>query len=280
MQEACCTVPNRKAIKLKSLSKINLGLWVKEKREDGFHEIETIFFENDTIYDDIEVEFREGKNLRVEVYFTQKELNRLISKSENLAYKAASLFLNKLGIAGHCNITINKNIPIGAGLGGGSSNAACVLKALNQIFNSQLHESELLSIASSVGSDVPFFIFGNTCLGKGRGEILSKLENKLKLEVKIVKIENLSISTKWAYDQIDYMKNKTNHTKEMNSLILAMKEGNYNLFFKNIFNDFEMVIFSKFPDLLKERRKLLDKGYSAVNLCGSGSSIFGIKRKI
>ena len=115
-------------LKLKSSSKINLGLWVKEKRSDGYHEIETIFFENDNLSDDVEIKFQESKELSVNVSFLQKKLNDSIPPEANLAYKSANLFFDRMKATGSCNIKINKKIPLEAGLGGGSSNAACVLK--------------------------------------------------------------------------------------------------------------------------------------------------------
>ena len=271
---------SRFVLKLKSFSKINLALWIKEKRPDNYHEIETIFFENNYLCDDIGIEFYEDKELSVNVVFLQKEINALIPQEKNLVYKAALLFFEKLGINGSCNIIINKNIPMQAGLGGGSSNAACVLKGLNQIFGSKLKENELLGLSSQIGSDVPFFIFGKTCLGKGRGEVLTQLENKLKLEIKIVKPACVSVSTSWAYEQIDSREFMLDHGKEIENLILAMKQNDFDLLCKNIFNDFEMVVFSQYPQLIEERKKLLSQGYSVVKLCGSGSALFGIKQNL
>lgn len=268
-----------KVVKLKSHSKINLGLWVKEKRLDGYHEIETIFFENENIHDEVEVQIKESKDLKIDIFFNKEELNRQIPKDQNLVFKAAYLFFEKLGVTCDCLIKINKNIPVGAGLGGGSSNAASVLKALNGLFDYQLHESELLILARQIGSDVPFFILGKTSLGKGRGEILRPLENNLVLEIKVIKPEKLSISTAWAYEQMDSREFITDHRKEIDNLIIAMKKADYELFFNNLFNDFEIAVFSVYPELINERKKLLNEGFKSVNLCGSGSALFGVKKK-
>ena len=264
-------------VKLKSPSKINLALWIKEKRSDEYHEIETIFYENNDLFDEVEIEFNEDNDLSANVLFVQENVNKLIPVNKNLAYKAAVLFFEKLGVKGKCNIKINKNIPLEAGLGGGSSNAATVLKGLNQIFDYQLHESELLILAEKLGSDVSFFIYGGTCLGRGRGEKLTKLENKLDLEIKIDKPSDISVSTKWAYEQIDSREFLAEHKLEIQNLINAMKTGNHDLFFRNIFNDFEMAIFSYYPQLINLRKKFSNEGYAVSGLCGSGSAIFGIK---
>ncbi len=267
-------------VKLKSPSKINLALWIKEKRSDGYHEIETIFYENKNLYDEIEIKFIESDNLSVEVAFVQDELNKLIPKNENLAYKAALLFFEKLNVCGNCRIKINKNIPLEAGLGGGSSNAAGVLKGLNQVFSYKLDEGELLILSEKLGSDVPFFIYGGTCLGKGKGERLTKLENNLDLEVKIEKLSEISVSTKWAYEQIDCREFVAEHSLQIKNLINAMKTKDYDLFFQNIFNDFEIAVFSYHPQLIKLRKKLLSEGYKVSGLCGSGAAMFGIKQKL
>lgn len=266
-------------ISLKSYSKLNFALWIKGKRADNYHQIETIFFENSNLYDDIEICLQEGESLLIDVSFIQDKLNKTIPKDKNLAYCAAMLFFKKLGFSGKCRININKKISLEAGLGGGSSNAACVLKGLNQLFDYQLHESELLLLAGQIGSDVPFFILGGTCLGKGRGEILNKLDNKLNLDIKVICPKDVSISTKWAYEQIDFTKTAYNHKSEINNLVLAMKRCNYDLFFKNVFNDFENVVFSKYPVLLMEKKKLLDEGFSVSTICGSGSALFGVRKK-
>src|SRR3989338_3588131 len=263
--------------KFKSTSKINLGLWIKEKRPDGFHELETIFFENESFFDEIEIELFDD-NSQINVDFIQEDFKKVIPLKSNVAYQAASLFFKALGVDAGCNIKINKRIPLQAGLGGGSSNAACVLKGLNKLFSYQLHETELLILASKIGSDVPFFIKGKTCFGRGRGEIVNEIENNLKLEVKIIQIENISISTKWAYEQIDGREFIADRKTEINNLKLAMKNNDYDLFYKNIFNDFEKAIFSYFPALIKERNKLFEEGYKACGLCGSGSALFGLRK--
>ncbi|OGI14210.1 MAG: 4-(cytidine 5'-diphospho)-2-C-methyl-D-erythritol kinase [Candidatus Melainabacteria bacterium RIFCSPLOWO2_02_FULL_35_15] len=266
-----------KIIKLKSPSKINLALWIKEKRPDGYHEIETIFYENENLYDEIEIEFTKSNSLSVEISFIQDKLNKLISKNENLAYKAALLFFEKLNVKGICRIKINKNIPLEAGLGGGSSNAAGVLKGLNQIFSYQLDESKLLILSETLGSDVPFFMYGGTCLGKGKGEHLIKLENKLDLEIEIKKLPEISVSTKWAYEQMDSRGIAAEHSLQIRNLVNAMKIKDYNLFSQNTFNDFETAVFSHHPQLIDLRKNFLNEGYTISGLCGSGAAVFGMR---
>lgn len=270
---------NFQKLSLKSFSKINFALWIKEKRPDGYHEIETIFYENKDLYDEIEINFTNGSKLDVSVVFSDNKLNERILLQDNLAYKAASAFLSKTGAVGSCEIKIKKQIPIESGLGGGSSNAAFVLKGLNEIFNYPLHQNELLNIASGIGSDVSFFVIGGTCLGKGRGEILKKLENNLSLEIKIIKPQNISVSTKWAYELADSREFIPSHNEGIKSLIDAMKTGDYNLFYKSLFNDFDNIVFSNFPELIKLRNNLFSEDFNAVGLCGSGSALYSIRTK-
>ena len=209
--------------------------------------------------------------------FSPLELNVDIPKEKNLAYKAANLFFEQTGIQSGCEIKINKNIPLQAGLGGGSSNAATVLKGLNKIFGNKLIDKELLQLAQNIGSDVPFFLVGGTCFAREKGDILQILENNLNLEVKIIKPSEISISTSWAYKQIDAREFINDHEREIKNLISAMKSKNHELFFKNTFNDFETVIFSYYPKLIRVRQQLLEEGYKTVGLCGSGSAIYGLR---
>lgn len=265
-------------ISLKAFSKINFALWVKEKRKDKYHNIESIVFENENLYDEVQIDFTPASTLRINVNFLPVILNQTIPTEQNLAFIAAKLFFEKIGYKGICNININKKIPIFSGLGGGSSNAMSVLTGLNTIFDYQLHRTELLLLASQIGSDVPFFLFGGTCYVKGKGDIIEQIENKLNIEVKIVKLEDISISTKWAYDEVDKLKIKKDHKSQMKNLIHSMKKGNYEIFFDNIFNDFEDVAFSYYPKLKDLKQSLLTEGYQCSGLCGSGSAIFALRQ--
>ena len=271
---SCNTSKN--IIEVKSTSKINFGLWIKEKRNDGYHEIETIFYENNDLFDIVKIEKTDSS--LISVNFLQEEFNKSIPQENNLAYKAAALFFEKLGVSLNCKITIDKKIPTEAGLGGGSSNAAAVLKGLNKLFDNKLRTSELIQIAKKLGSDVPFLVVGGTCIGKGKGDELETITNNLQLDIKVIKPENISISTQWAYEEID-LKNKKDNYKIMFNLFKGIRYSDYDLFFKNIFNDFEEVVFEKYPQLLEIKNQLLKEGYETVGLCGSGSAVYGVRKK-
>ena len=263
-------------MKFTSPSKINFALWVKEYRSDGYHEIETVFYENKNLVDEVEIDTSQNNLYDIRINFLQSELNNLIPVEKNLTYKAAKLFFEKANIKSSCEIKINKRIPLQAGLGGGSSNAATVLKGLNKMFSDKFTQAELLTMGNELGADVPFFIIGGTCLAKGKGEILQPVENNLNLEVKIFKPQNISIDTKWAYDQIDAREFLHDRSYEIKNLLLGMKTRDYKLFSKSTFNDFETVVFSYYPELMNVRNKFLKDGYSVSGLCGSGSAVYGV----
>lgn len=152
-------------LRLLSPAKLNLGLWVLHKRPDNYHEIVTIF-QAISLFDEIFIE--EGP-LRVET-------STGIPQEENLVYKALREMEKQTGIELNLSIYINKNIPEGGGLGGGSSNVAVVLKAVNELMGNPLSFQELCHIAQKVSSDAPFFLYGGSAVGRGRGEIIQKVE--------------------------------------------------------------------------------------------------------
>lgn len=264
-------------VKLKSTSKINLGLWIKELRPDGYHNLETIFYESKNLYDEIIIKISDSTKPTLTVNFTDNLLNTQIPQETNLAFKAADLFFKTIDQNKHCEIQIKKNIPTQAGLGGGSSNAASVLKGLNTLFKDTLTEEKLIELGAQIGSDVAFFILGGTCFASGRGEKLEPLKNNLDLNIKVIKDENTSISTKWAYEEIDRRNNIPDYSKNITNIKAALKKNDFELLQKNIFNNFEEIIFKKYPVLMSYKDLLEKEGYTIFGLCGSGSAVFGLK---
>lgn len=255
---------------LKSYGKINVGLKVIGKREDGFHNIETIFYPVN--YFD-EIDFYISK--------TTKSFNSLHLKSDklyipsdksNTCYKAITNFFKQFLIK-ECfdiSIFIKKNIPVGGGLGGGSSNAASVIKALIRYFNINVSEmrSEILKVASSVGSDVPFFLVSKPCFASGRGDIL-KLLPEFKIDYRILLVNpNLHISTKWAYENLNFPE-----TKIQSSDIRNISQFNLDKY--SFENDFEDVVFLKYPELKEIKDKMKGDGAVYSSLSGSGATMFG-----
>ncbi|MCK5282255.1 MAG: 4-(cytidine 5'-diphospho)-2-C-methyl-D-erythritol kinase [Nanoarchaeota archaeon] len=242
-------------MKLRSYAKVNLTLDILGKRNDGYHELETVFQQIE-LYDDVELEEIDEDKILIECNVKE------IENEDNLAYKAASLLKEKYDVKKGIRIKIEKIIPIGAGLSGGSSNAAAVLKGLNSFWELGVDKKELISIGKELGMDVAFHILGGTCLGKGRGEILEKIKDLDKYHV-IVVYPGFSINTKEAYSKLDYDKIGKEKSSER---FVEEYDTEY------LHNDFEYSILEKYPEIRKLKEEI---GESAL-LSGSGSSVFGL----
>ena len=183
----------KKKINIKSPAKINLHLEVIGKREDGFHELAMIM-QNIDLSDYLEFEINNEGLIKLE-----SDCNDLSLSDDNLIVKSANLLRKKSNIEYGANIFLRKNIPIGAGLAGGSSNAAATLVGLNKLWDLKLDQETLCSLASTLGSDIPFFINGGIQLCFGRGEILEKLDSNFEYGVILLKNPNVSVSTAETY---------------------------------------------------------------------------------
>tara|TARA_B000000475_G_scaffold161477_1_gene130053 strand:- start:76 stop:918 length:843 start_codon:yes stop_codon:yes gene_type:complete len=246
-----------------SFSKVNIGLKVLSQRDDGYHNIYTIFQElsfGDSIY----IEKRDhGCKVISNVDWIPTDESNICSK----AYKEVKKEFSKVkGI----HINIDKIIPIGTGLGGGSANAAAVLKGINEIYGLKATESKLEQISRKIGADVPFFIKGKTQLGEGVGDKLTQI-NKTIIGTYLLVIPEVSISTKWAYSVI---KNKLNDQN---------KKANFSSFFNGDYsslkifeNDFEQIVVPAYPEIGAIKTKLLNLGARFASLSGSGSTVYGI----
>ena len=246
----------------KAYAKINLSLDILRKREDGYHELKMIM-QTVSLYDEIYVE--KADTISIECNKDDIPLN-----NKNLAWKAADAFFDYTSINSGCKLKLIKNIPDGAGLGGGSSDAATVLLALNDIYNTNLTDEKLISIAVKIGADVPFFILRGTCLAEGIGEILTKIENNTDPYILIHK-PSFSISTKWAYENLK-LDNKNNY--DVDKIVKNLKDKNYD--FTDIFNYLEDVSVSEYPQINDIKNKMKKLGATAALMSGSGSSVFGI----
>lgn len=246
----------------KAYAKINLSLDILRKRKDGYHELKMIM-QTVSLYDEIYIE--KSDTVSIECNKDDIPLN-----NKNLAWKAADAFFNYTSINSGCKIKLIKHIPDGAGLGGGSSDAATVLLALNEIYNTNITNEELINIAVKIGADVPFFILKGTCLAEGIGEKLTKIENNTDPYILIHK-PSFSISTKWAYENLK-LDNKNNYN--VDKIVENLKDKNYN--FKDIFNYLEDVSVSKYPQINDIKNKMKYYGATAALMSGSGSSVFGI----
>ena len=248
---------------LRSKSKINLGLKVLNKRTDGLHNIVTIFQEVD-FGDKIQlVKHKTGCQIKSDVDWIPID-------NSNICHKAYSALCHELNQDFGVKISLEKRIPVGSGIGGGSANAAATLIGLNLLYNLGLNDKKLESIAVNIGADVPFFIRGGTQIGQETGAKLSPITKKFEAAILLV-IPRLSISTEWAYSQL---KNKLKSDNSILKFVDLMRKDF--LSFKFFENDFEKIVIPAYPEIGSIKNKLLDSGAKFASLSGSGSTVFGI----
>lgn len=254
-----------KRIRITAFAKVNLGLLVLGKRDDGYHNIESIL-QTVSLADEIEIKVG-GRSLTLSCDDPDLPLDE-----SNLCYRAARLFLDETGARGGIQLHIRKLIPVGGGLGGGSSDAAAVLTALDILFSTGLGNEHLAPMALRIGSDVPFFLKGGTAVVKGRGERIEPLTPEPFFTYLIV-YPGFSIDTPWAYGRIKSLTKEANYSNvNVYSFIEKAAQGGP----MELRNDFEEVMLSEYPELSQIRELLNAHNARAVSLSGSGSSVFGI----
>jgi 4-diphosphocytidyl-2-C-methyl-D-erythritol kinase len=241
--------------------KINLGLHVIEKLPSGYHIIETIFYPCHNYKDTLEIHPAE------QFSFTLKNADFVCKTEHNLCVKAYRLLQNSYDLP-PVKIVLTKQIPSGAGLGGGSADAALTLKMLNTIFSLQLSTKLLHEYAAQLGSDTAFFLYDTPMYATGRGEILETVALDLsKYRIEIV-CPNISVSTAQAYNTIQPKKQNVCLKKILKTPIITWK--------KNLTNDFEEVMFKNYPQLLEIKNRFYGRGAMYAAMSGSGSAVYGI----
>lgn len=254
-------------ITVSSLAKINLGLEVGQRREDGYHQLTTLFQTVD-IKDRLTFELCPGG----EILLTGNR-NDVPWDESNLIYRAALLLRQVSGRLPGVKITVDKTIPPGRGLAGGSSNAAVTLLALNQLYELNFSLEQLHRLATTLGADVPFFLYGGLCLGQGKGELLQPLPELPPAWVLLV-VPDFPVSTALVYREFDCQPGfLTSISKE--SKIMEFLELKNFLIFKHLRNDLEPVAFKIYPQLAEIKREMAAAGAELTLLSGSGSAVFG-----
>ncbi|GMR04690.1 MAG: 4-(cytidine 5'-diphospho)-2-C-methyl-D-erythritol kinase [Thermodesulfobacteriota bacterium] len=247
-----------------SPAKINLLLKVIRKRDDGFHDIFTVM-QPVTLFDKISMDVYDGDGIRVECAHAD-----VPTDDSNLAFRAAALFLERTGLKKRVEIVIDKSIPVGAGLGGGSSNAAAVLMLMNDMLSAGLGTGELMEMAGSLGSDVPFFILKGPAVATGRGEVLRRVQ--LPSFHYILINPGFKVSTQWAYGNFDLTKpsedNMLSYSDESFVDPLRLKDS--------LVNDLETVTSREFPEILTLKDLLIESGADGALMSGSGPTVFGV----
>lgn len=255
-----------KQISLRSYAKINLGLQILGKREDGFHEIRTVLQSVD-LHDRLQI--RLIKANRIEFDSDHKALH----PSDNLVVKAVSALNRVLSLKQGYRIHLEKRIPLGTGLGGGSSNAAAAILGMKKLLNLNLSTRQLFEIGGSLGSDVPFFFVGGTALGVGTGSEIYPLEERAQSHVLLV-VPFRRVSTAQAYAKLRLPLTKDSG-KSMIPVFCSAYLDSWGCS-QFLENDFERVVFRDFAKLKRIKRELLKLGALAAGLTGSGSALFGL----
>jgi len=247
---------------VKSPAKINIGLNIVNKRNDGFHDLETIFY---------------PLNLHDEIRFTKSDKFSFNSDDENLnkektnlIIKAKELLENEFEILLPVEIYLNKNIPIGAGLGGGSSNAASTLTSLIKLFSFKIDNKNLSELALKLGSDVPYFLNPIPSFAESRGEVLIPINLKLDKYLLIVN-PGIHVATKWAFGLITPNKRNISLKSLIQKSIIEIEEV-----MSLASNDFEKIVFSHFPEIKEIKEKMLEFDANFSMMTGTGSTVWGM----
>lgn len=251
---------------LPSYAKINLSLRVVSRRPDGYHEIETIMAKvslHDTLYLS-----KEGKGFTITT-----DRDNLPLDEENTVVRAYHALVEYLGHAVDVRVHLEKCIPLGGGLGGGSSNAAATLLGLKKLYHLEISKSDLHTLAKGIGADVPFFIYNSDAMARGIGDELTFIGNGLKASILIV-YPGFPISTSWAYSSLSWP--LMPFTTDINMLAHHVENGNISALGDEAFNHLEGVIFSRYPLLFGIKEGLKERGAKLALMSGSGSCVFGL----
>lgn len=248
---------------------MNLRLRVLGRREDGYHLLDTVMVPV-SLYDEIEILrpklSKEGQR-RIKVTCDHPLVP---SATGNLAYRAASRLLHEKGIRASVHIHIQKKIPVGAGLGGASSDAAATLLALDRLFALRCKRKEILSLALSLGADVPFFVYGRPARARGIGEQIKPIFSMPRLWLLIL-YPGFPVSTRWVFQNFSF---KLTKGIENTSIIFSQKDPKELSRF--LVNDLETVAIHRYPRIGYLKQRLMEEGAAGALMSGSGSSVFGI----
>ena len=256
-------------IQLKALAKINLGLDVLRRREDGYHEVKMIM-QTIGLHDDLEI--RKTKTPGIQV---KTNLYYLPTNENNLVYKAAKLLMDEFQIEDGVSIQLKKRIPVAAGMAGGSSDGAAVLWGINQMYGLGLSRQALMERGVKLGADVPYCIQRGTALAEGIGEKLSVLPPMPKCTILIAK-PGISVSTKFVYENLHANDLKPEQHPDVDSMIEAMRQKDLGLLCSRMGNVLETVTIPAYPVIDEIKKTMMDNGAIGSMMSGSGPTVFGI----
>jgi len=252
----------------RTYAKINLGLLILDKRPDGYHNIETVFHRIN-MFD--EIEFKPSS--AINVISSDPDAP---SGEENICYNAAKRVQEHLNVGKGVEISIRKSIPVGAGLGGGSSDAGVVLQELPKYWERRVDDSTLRKIALKLGSDVPYFLGTGSALAKGRGEILEYFKLDIPFTI-LLCTPNIHVSTAWAYQNV--RPSKGSRPIDLKGVLLEGLKKPLHLV-NGLRNDFEPVVFREYPEIMRVKEAMMRGGAEFALMSGSGSSVFGFFSRV
>lgn len=258
-----------KHLGLKAYGKINLGLDVLRKREDGYHEVRMIM-QTVGLYDRIDIIYRDEPGIGVET-----NLYYLPNNENNLVYKAADLLFKEFQIPHGVHIKLKKFIPVAAGMAGGSSDAAAVLFGVNKMFGLGLSQEELMKRGVKIGADVPYCVMRGTALAEGIGEVLTPLPPMPQCQVLIAK-PGISVSTKFVYDNLHANDLRPEQHPDIDGMIEAIKGRDVPLLASRFGNVLETVTVKEYPVIEQIKDVMKEYGAAGAMMSGSGPTVFGL----
>lgn len=255
------------SIELKALAKINIGLDVTGIRADGYHEVRMIM-QTVNLFDKVAIKKQEGAEVTMST-----NLHFLPVNDDNLCIKAAKLLMEEFDIHEGVHISLEKHIPVAAGMAGGSTDAAAVMVGINRLFNLKLSRKDLMERGVKIGADVPYCVMRGTALAEGIGEVLTPLSPMVKCPVLIAK-PGISVSTKQVYQSLDSCFDNVKHP-DIDQLILDIKNQDLHAICNHMGNVLEEVTIPLHPVISDIKKNMLDNGAVGAMMSGSGPTVFG-----
>jgi 4-diphosphocytidyl-2-C-methyl-D-erythritol kinase len=258
-----------KSVRLPAYAKVNLRLDVLGRRADGYHELRTIF-QAISLHDTLELQA--SREPGIELRIAGNSQLSAEPGQDNLVYRAIHLLAREIGFQRGVRAVLTKRIPVGRGLGGGSSDAAAALLGLLRLAGKRIEAAHLHEIASGLGADVPFFLHGGRALGIGRGDEIYPLPDTARRQVLVISPHEIAVPTRDAYQWLsEELTNAASPTKLMRFCAQCWSpQGGV------LSNDFEAAVFPRYPRLAAIKRELLQQGAAEASLAGSGSAVFGV----
>ncbi len=254
-------------ISVKALAKINLGLDVLRRREDGYHEVKMVM-QTIHLFDRLEIKRTANRGIHIET-----NLSFLPTNENNLVFQAARLLIEEFGISEGICVELQKHIPVAAGMAGGSTDAAAVLYGMNRMFDLGLTKEELMLRGLKIGADVPYCLMRGTALAEGIGEKLTALPPMVKCPVLIAKPQ-VNVSTKYVYENLQL--NDASKHPDIDSLIHEIRQKNLKKIAAGIGNILETVTIKEYPVIDQIKRNMMENGALNAMMSGSGPTVFGL----